>query len=594
VADTPEHEPPAGLAGSEPDVPTSQPSQPAGSPAGLRLSALRLDDLLGEVTDRLAQIAAGRDQLHGLLDAVVGIASGLDLPATLRRIVEAATVLMDARYGALGVLGTDGNTLVEFVNTGIDEPTRLRIGNLPEGRGVLGLLIADPRPLRLHDIAEHPASYGFPPNHPPMRSFLGVPIRVRDDIFGNLYLTEKRGSDFTADDEIIAQALAAAAGVAIENARLYEQTRRRQRWLQASGEITTEVLSGTDPHTILPRIAARTRELATADLTMIAVPDPVAPDERLVVTAADGPDATAFHSLHTPIHGSIAGTVYRTGTARPVTDIAADTEPEPLFATAPTYGPALVVPLGGPVAMGVLIAANLVGGAEFAAEEAAVTGAFAGQAALAIQLAEAQQTRRQLAVYTDRDRIARDLHDHVIQRLFAVGMALESVNRQAAPALQTRLHRAVDDLDHTIREIRATIFELQTAPDEIDRGLRQRIASVVDDTTTDSDLDPDVRVAGPVDTLVPPDIADHALAVIREALSNTIRHAKATTVIVTVTATPDTLLVDILDNGIGIPPTGRRSGLTNLATRAANLGGTMTTTTSDAGGTRLTWTVPLG
>jgi signal transduction histidine kinase len=559
----------------------------------LRLSALRLDELLGEVGERLTQIAASRDQLHGLLDAVVGIAGGLDLAATLKRIVSAATELMDARYGALGVLGEQGRRLVEFVNTGIDEPTRLRIGSLPEGRGVLGLLIADPQAVRLHDIAEHPASYGFPPNHPPMRSFLGVPVRVRNEVFGNLYLTEKRGGDFTADDEVIAQALAAAAGVAIENARLFEQTRRRQRWLQASGEITTEVLSGTDPGAVLPRIAARTRELAGADVTMIAVPDPLAPEERLVVTTADGPQATTFQGLHTPINGSVAGAVYRTGTARPVTDIAADTDPEPLFAAAPGYGPALVVPLGGPAAMGVLIAANTAGGTVFSAEEAAVTAAFAGQAALAIRLAEAQQTRRQLAVFTDRDRIARDLHDHVIQRLFAVGMALESVNRQAAPTLQPRLHRAVDDLDHTIREIRSTIFELQSTPDETRHGLRQRVAAAVDEVTADSDVNPEVRISGPVDTVVPADIADHTLAVIREALSNAIRHAKATTITVTAAATTDTLTIDVTDNGIGIPTTGRRSGLANLATRATDLHGTMTTTTPHNGGTQLTWTVPL-
>jgi two-component system, NarL family, sensor histidine kinase DevS len=565
----------------------------AADPAAAPLATLRLADLLGEVTDRLAQISAGREQLHGLLDAVVGIAGGLDLAAMLRRIVATATELMDARYGALGVLDVDGGTLVEFVDTGLDEATRVRIGSLPEGRGVLGLLVAEPRPVRLHDIAEHPTSFGFPPNHPPMRSFLGVPVRVRDEVFGTLYLTEKRGGDFSADDEVVAQALAAAAGVAIENARLFEQAGRRQRWLQASGEITTEVLSGTDPATVLPRIAARTRELAGADVTMIAVPDPLAPGERLVVTAADGPDAAFFRGLQTPIDGSVAGAVYRTGSARPVADVSGGPDPEPLFAAAPTYGPALVVPLGGPTAMGVLIAANTAGGAVFTAEEAAVTGAFAGQAALAIQLAEAQQTRRQLAVYTDRDRIARDLHDHVIQRLFAVGMALESVNRQATPQIQAKLHRAVDDLDHTIREIRTTIFELQTAPDEVGRGLRQRIAAVVDETTADTDIDPDVRVSGPVDTLVPADVAEHALAVIREALSNVIRHAKANTVTVTVSASSETLVIDVLDDGIGLTDTHRRSGLANLANRATDLGGTMSTAPAEGGGTRLIWTVPL-
>jgi signal transduction histidine kinase len=555
------------------------------------LSSLRLNELLHEVTDRLAEISASRDQLHGLLDAVVGVASGLELPATLRRIVEAAVALVDAEYGALGVIGPD-RSLDQFVYTGIDEATRQRIGQLPEGHGILGLLIDDPRPVRLHRLADHPASYGFPPNHPPMNTFLGVPVRVRDEIFGNLYLTEKRGGDFTVDDELVVQALAAAAGVAIENARLFEQTRRRQRWLEASNEIRAALLSGTDADEALLLIAARARELAAADIVLLLLPDPAAPEERLVVTVADGADAGDMRGLRSPIADSAAGRAYRSGEAAVSADIGAD---EPVFAEHPGYGPALVVPLGGPAETGVLVVAKAAG-ARLTAESTDLTIAFAGQAALALRLAEAQWAHAQLALYADRDRIARDLHDQVIQRLFATGMSLESLTRQVSDATaQAKLHRAVDDLDHTIREIRTTIYALQ-APADQPMQLRQQLLAVVEEAAGDSGLELDVRVTGPIETIVPPEVAAHALAVLREAVTNVVRHAKATSVAVTVVA-GDELCVQVTDDGTGLPDDGggRRSGLGNLADRAAELGGSLSAGPAPSGaGTQLVWAVPLG
>jgi signal transduction histidine kinase len=557
------------------------------------LSALRLDELLAEVTDRLGQIASRRDQLHGLLDAVVAVGGGLELPDTLRRIVEAATVLVDSRYGALGVIGPD-RKLIEFVYTGIDEETRQLIGHLPEGHGILGLLIDDPRPVRLHDLAEHPASYGFPPNHPPMRNFLGVPVRAGDAVFGNLYFTEKRDGDFTADDEAVVQALAAAAGVAVENARLFEETRRRQRWLEASGEITTSLLSGIDPDDALTQVAARARQLAESDAAMIAIPDPQSPDTALLVTVAVGTDAEAFRDARLPMEGSVAGRVFQSG----IPSTVADLDRQSSLASRPggtgRYGPALFVPLsGGGKALGTLIAVNRVGRAGFDTATVALTGAFAGQAAVALQLAAARQAERQLAVYEDRDRIARDLHDHVIQRLFASGMALEGMTRQVgSPVLQTKLQRTVDDLDQTIREIRSTIFALQGGPEET-AGMHLRLVAVVGDVTADRGISPTLSVSGLVDTLVPDEIANHALAVVREALSNLIRHASARTASVAVSA-DDTLRIEVTDDGVGMPDGGRRSGLSNLADRATALGGTMRIEPGpDGRGTRLLWEVPL-
>ena len=552
------------------------------------LSTMRLSELLREVTDRLSEIAASRDQLHGLLDAVAAVASDLELSSTLRRIVQAAVTLVDAHYGALGVIALD-RSLKEFVYTGIDEPTRERIGHLPEGHGILGLLIDDPRPVRLRRIADHPSSYGFPPNHPPMNTFLGVPIRVRGEVFGNLYLTEKRGGDFTADDELVVGALAAAAGVAIENARLFEETRRRQRWLEASNEIRTAMLSDAVPAEALLLIAARARELAEADTVLLLLPDPAAPKERLVVKVADGRGGAELRDRSTPIDGSIAGRVYRSG------ETATDTlgSAEPLFADRGGYARALFVPLGGDGETGVLVATNWINAADFTPETTEVLIAFAGEAALTLRLGEALRAQRHLAVYADRDRIAHDLHDQVIQRLFATGMALQSITRQGtAPIVQTKLQRAVDDLDETIRVIRSTIFALQASQDA-PTPLRQQMVDTLADATAESELELDLHIAGPVDTLTSPDIATHSLAVLREAVSNVVRHANATTVSVIVTVT-DRLRIEVEDDGVGVASGGRRSGLSNLGDRAAQLGGKLSLGQGAAGrGTRLVWDVPL-
>src|SRR3984885_11366249 len=271
------------------------------------LPQLRLDELLAELQGRLQAVLGARDQMRGLLEAVIAISSGLDLEATLRRIVETAVRLVDATYGALGVIGDD-KELAEFIPVGLTEDEIGQVHHWPEGRGLLGLLIKEPRPLRLARIAEHAESSGFPAGHPPMESFLGVPVRVRDVAFGNLYLTNKRGGgEFTEDDEAVLLALGAAAGVAIENARLYEASRRSQRWIQASAEVTTALLSGTDPREVLARITSQARELSDADLAVLALPDEEG--QRLTVTHADGDGAQAVRGIGLPLAQSISGQV---------------------------------------------------------------------------------------------------------------------------------------------------------------------------------------------------------------------------------------------------------------------------------------------
>lgn len=531
-------------------------------------------------------------KLQGLIEAVVAVVDGTPLPALLNRVVESAATLVDARYGALGLQGPDGE-MQQFVVSGIDETTVALLGHLPEGRGVLGQLDDQRQPILLHRTADHPASCGFPPGHPPMSSFLGVPVRVRDEIFGTLYLTEKRGGgDFTTDDGLLVQAFGSAAGAAIENARLTEERRRRRRWSEVFAAIRVALLSGSDSDAALLLIAAGARELTGGDAVLLLLPDPAAPQEQLVVVVADGRDAAELRGLRTPVAGSIAGQVYRSGRSMSVADVADPDSHEPAFDDHGGYGPAVLAPLGGPREMGVLVVAKLAGTSALSPEATAFAVDFAGHAALALRMDEVQRAQQDVALLADRERIGRDLHDQVIQRLFATGMGLESITRQVStPALQARLRRAVDDLDQTVRDIRRTIFELQE-PLDGPQTLRQQIIAVLETAMGTSQLNIEVRVADSVDAVVPPEVSGHALAVLREAVTNVIRHARATTLSVSVTAA-DRLCIEVTDDGVGFPAGGRRSGLANLDERAKRLGGELHLDRNPGAGARLVWDVPL-
>ncbi len=372
---------------------------------------------------------AGPQRLRRLLDAVLTIGADLDLPAVLHRIVQSAVDLSDATYGALGVLDDTGTRLAQFITVGIDDETHRLIGALPEGHGILGALIVDARPLRLPDLTQHPDSYGFPPGHPPMRSFLGVPVRVRSQVFGNLYLTDKQSAaEFSEADEELMVALASAVGVAIENARLHDR-------------------------------------------------------------------------LH---------------------------------------------------AMGIV---------------------------------------------EDRERIARDLHDTVIQRLFATGLSLQATIRliESDPsAAVTRVEAAVDDLDLTVKHIRTAIFGLEDAQSERD-GLRTRIMALVREMAEPLGFEPRVVLDGPLDTRVPDHVGSELLATLREALSNVARHAGAGHVEVGVMVDED-VVVRVLDDGVGPPDDDapRGHGLRNMEERAAKLGGSISVGAGEAAGMALEWRVPLG
>jgi signal transduction histidine kinase len=559
------------------------------------LPGLRLDDLLGELQSRLEVVLATRDRMSGLLEAVVAIGSGLELEAMLRRIVEAAVDLVDARYGALGVIGED-NRLTGFIPVGLDADEISKIHHWPEGRGLLGLLIAEPHPLRLADIASHPASSGFPTGHPAMRSFLGVPVRVRDRVFGNLYLTEKRGGgEFTEDDEAVLTALGAAAGVAVENARLYEEATRQQRWLRASSELTIALLSGSRPETVLGDLTRQALELSGADLVTLALPDESG--RRLTYEYAEGDGAAEARGLVVPAEASLSGVVLETGQPVTIENFAVDERTAEVTRLPMGHlGPAVLFPLGTPGNVrGVLTVARRQGGPPLPESATSVVAAFAAQAAVALELAASRADAEQLSVLEDRDRIARDLHDLVIQRLYATGMSLEgtmplTTRREVAD----RIRSAVDAMDDTIRDIRATIFALQSRGLAYEPRLRADIAALVDEMTGMLGFAPALRLGSGLDSQATAELSEHLLAVLREALSNAARHSGATRVDVTVdTDSSGMLTVLVRDNGSGIPEGTRRSGLSNMADRAEKLGGELRLSPAEGGGTALEWKVPV-
>jgi signal transduction histidine kinase len=570
-----------------------EPDEVEGRPAGGSIRPqLHFDDLLAELQSRLDTIRATRDRMHALFDAVLAVGSDLDLQTVLRRIVDAAVVLVDAEYGALGVTGKD-NQLAQFITVGIDDDVHRRIGALPSGHGILGLLMNDQRTLRLVDLNEHPAAYGFPAGHPPMRTFLGVPVRVRDEVFGNLYLTEKRGGEeFDEADESVVQALAAAAGVAIENARLYQSARLRERWQRASAEVTTLLLSGADPDEVLLVIAQRACQLTAAATATILLPDG---GDALLVEVAYGVDADLARGARLPLEGSLPGRTFRTGEPLNLTDAYADTKAMRTPGSDGPGGPVLLAPLiARGTVQGVLTVANEIGGALFSDADLSLLEAFAGQAAVALELAGQQRETERLRLFVDRDRIARDLHDLVIQRLFACGLQLESATRlMNSPKAVEKVHHVVEDLDETIVEIRSTIYALQSAERSSPASLRTRLLTVTEEAGELLGYVPHVRFEGLVDTGVPADIAEQLLAVLRETLTNITRHAQAGSAEVSVVVGKREVALSVSDDGIGMPEGGRRSGLLNLAERAADLNGTFIARARESGGTEVIWTAQI-
>ncbi len=506
---------------------------------------------------------------HALLEAVTAISSDLDQRSVLTRIVEAATTLTDARYGALGVIGADG-TLVEFVTTGIDEELREQIGELPRGGGILGLLIREPQAIRLADLSAHPSSVGFPANHPPMSSFLGVPVRIRGTVFGNLYLTEKQGGgEFTEQDEVLVEALARTAGFVVENARAYGLSERRRQWLEASADVAEALQPPVELERGLQRITSTARNVS----------------------------------------GARAAAVLTSGEARTVACDPADDVMVTALLDSLTEDPALTAPKPDPVSLSrdglevvvISLRAHLAPASalvavfdpgERDAEERELLASFADQAALSLDRAQAVTDREELAVISDRERIARDLHDVVIQRLFATGLQLQGVALVAGrdSDVAARLDAAVSALDDTIAAIRGTIFELQHRQGS---SLRGEIRDLVREYVPVLGFSPTVRTSGPIDTAVPAQIREHLLPVLREAVSNIARHALAENADIGLVVSGTDLRLVVSDDGTGVAKDITESGLRNARRRAADLGGRLDLTTNHPRGTVFTWQVPI-
>jgi signal transduction histidine kinase len=553
------------------------------------LKRLELDQLLGQLVDRAHEVMATQGRLRGLLRANQLVIGDLALPVVLRSIVDAARELVGARYAALGVIAAAGG-LSEFVNTGMPEDAVERIGHLPQGKGLLGALIDDPRPIRLRRIADDERSSGFPPGHPPMTSFLGVPIRIRDEVFGNLYLTESTKGEFTAEDEELTTAIAATAAVAIENARLYEAARSRGEWLQASAMITRQLLTPGSGQRPLHLVAERSQEIADADLVTVALPAEDGGELRIEV--AVGRRAEHLTGMRVA-SDSLLGRVSSTGEPVRLSQVEDEGEREPLTGGELDAGPVIAVPLlGSRGSRGVLAAIRRRGRGGFTDTDLDMAGSFANHAALALELAEARAEQQRAAMLDERDRIAADLHDQVIQRLFAAGLSLQSVAMSLGTGREKdRILDTVADLDATIGQLRTTIFELHEVPRSGSGGLRARLLDVASHTAKALGFDPAVRFEGPVDT-VPSDVGEDLVAVLREELANVARHAGATAAAVDLVVRPGELRLTVRDDGVGVGSTVRRSGLANMQHRAERHGGSVDVAPRDTGGTTVRWTVP--
>lgn len=545
--------------------------------------------------------ASADDRLRRLLVSLRDLGADVPLPELLRRLVEVACELVGARYGALGVVGPGGR-LDEFVTVGVDAPTAERIGHLPRGDGLLGHLVDHPRPLRLDDLTAHPSSIGLPPGHPPMRTFLGAPVRVRGEVFGNLYLTDKQGAGlpvpFSAEDEELLVAMASAAGVVIADARSLDVAERRQRWLRASADVVQDLL--LEEAASLAQVARHARRAAGADLGTVLVVDPDGPGD-LQLVAADGGAGDRLLGTAWPREGSLVGRVLEVDEDVLVDDlVTSGLVAEGLVAEVPGMpdGPALVVRLpraGAAARPGALVLLRRRGSPVFDEEDRAMASDFARHVGLALEMQRAVAARRRLALLDERERIARDLHDHVIQQVFATGLRLTALaGRSPDPAVVAELRDVVAEGDETIRALRAAIFALEH--EEPPEDLLSAAGELVREYTGVLGFRPSLAVDEPFPACaLPPAVAAGARAALRELLSNVARHAGASRASVHLAAPSGRLEVIVADDGVGTATAQRRSGLRNLEQRARELGGRCAVASPVEGGrgTRVSWSVPL-
>ncbi|MGZ5366899.1 MAG: sensor histidine kinase [Aeromicrobium sp.] len=555
-------------------------------PEGRRLE---FDLLLGQLFERAHEVMETQERLGNLIRATNSVVSDLDLPTVLTRIAESAKQLVGARYAAMGVIGADGH-LEQFIHVGMDDSIVEQIDHLPEGKGLLGALIQDPQPVRLRTISSDQRSSGFPTNHPPMKSFLGVPIRVRDEVYGNLYLTDHVNGEFSADDEELAQALAASAGIAIANARLFEESRYRERWSTALAD-TNRYMLADEEEDGLQFLIERVLELADADI--VCVLHVVHDGDDLVVDRAVGQSADVLLERTFPLEGTVCQEVLSAGHARMVNS--GHEYPSHGFLHLAGVKEALLVPFdASALERGVLAVARSSGRSGFQRRDLDMTASFADQVTLAVQRTRSRENSQWMEILEDRSRIARDLHDHVIQRLFAAGLSLQAIASGLGPGEPAqRITAQIVDIDETIAQIRQSIFALKTDGRNPASGLRARIREVVDRVADQLPISPKLRFLGPVDLMSDREVTDDAAAVVTEALANVVRHAQASSVAVTISAANSELSIDVVDDGKGPGQHPQLSGIANLRHRAQQRGGDMTVQNGKPGGTHLTWSIPF-
>jgi two-component system, NarL family, sensor histidine kinase DevS len=552
---------------------------------------LELDALIDQLVDRARDVQHSQGRLRALLRAIEKMTEDPSLEGVLLNVVQAACTLADAHYGALGVIGPDDG-LEQFIHVGMTEQEVSSIGRTPEGRGLLGALINDPRPIRLPHMFSDKRSTGFPTGHPPMDSFLGVPVRVHGEVFGNLYLTNSAAGQFSAEDEELVGALAIAAGTAISNARLLSESRLQQRWLTASVEISAQLLAdvGEDP---LQVICRRAIEIADADIVAVSVLTPGS--SELMVEAAWGHGATDLLGRRFPVATSRVRPTLEQGTPLLLAQIdeAGPPSDDEMFLDS---GPLMAFPLESAHGVrGVLVLGRARGRRSFGEIDLAMAATFAGHASIALELAAARSAAQRLVRSEDRERIARNLHDHVIQELFAIGLGLETAATFVEPEGEAarRITQRVRDIDRTIRQIRTSIFELRGPLDASAGGTRSGVLQIGADLADALGFAPQTVFAGLVDVRLAPDLAEDVLACVREVLTNVAKHARATRADVDLSVTPADITVVVTDDGIGYTPNGRLSGLANLRARAERRGGSFTVSAADGGGTTTTWKAPL-
>ncbi len=546
-----------------------------------------LDRALSDLVERAGEVLATQGRLRALLRANQAVVEQLELSVVLRRIVESAVELVGAQYGALGVIAPNGG-LEQFITVGMDAHAVAGMAHPPEGHGLLGALIDDPRPIRLKHLTDDSRSAGFPANHPAMDSFLGVPVRVRDEVYGNLYLSNQLSGGFSADDEQLVTALAATAGFAIDNARLFADTQRRQAWSAASAEITAALLS-TEQSDSISVLVSKVLSLAQADLVCVVLPtdDPAV----LVVGTARGVDEDTIEGRTLSLSGSIAGSVLEGRQPRLVDDAVPS---EIVLSGGRELGPTMAVPLiSAGNAEGVLLVARLRGAARFTTADLEMAADFAGQASVAMELGRARETQERMLLLEDRGRIARDLHDHVIQQLFGTGLELQSLAGALAPSpASERLLTSVTNLDVAIAQIRTAIFALSSGDGGAHDSVRHAIIDLANELATTLGRTPSVGFSGPVDLVVTGDLAGDVVAVTREALTNAAKHASASHTSVSLSASDGLVVLEITDDGTGVAKPVRRSGIANLEARALRRGGTFVFDSGE-NGTRVRWSVPF-